>query len=228
MRRVVAGLHRTLGRLFGAATGEHVAQTFRLLGHVSKRDGRVSPAEIRVAEAAMQRLGLDATGRRRAQQWFAEGKAAGFDAADALRRLARACRDRPTRARQSVEWLVMAARADGAVRPPVEAQLIEWAAVLGLGRAEYEHLAAPHAPRRPAAPRARGAQAELLAAYAVLGVPADAEDAAVRAAYRRLLARHHPDKLAGLGADRHAQRAGAEVVQDLTAAWDRVRAARGL
>ena len=51
--------------------------------------------------------------------------------------------------------------------------------------------------------------------YAVLGVAADASDAAIEQAYRRLISRHHPDRL-GLPA-----RAG-----EINRAYDRIKTLR--
>ena len=62
--------------------------------------------------------------------------------------------------------------------------------------------------------------------YAVLGVARDADDEAVRAAYRRLIAQHHPDRLGDVDA---AARAAAEAeASRINAAWELIRARRGM
>ena len=65
-------------------------------------------------------------------------------------------------------------------------------------------LKAVRASSRPSSPALRGggrgpSRDDLAAAYATLGVPADASDSAVRQAYRRLMSENHPDKLAAKG-----------------------------
>ena len=56
--------------------------------------------------------------------------------------------------------------------------------------------------------------------YAALGVPADAEPAAIKRAYRRLMARHHPDR----AGDDPTATARAQAIND---AYRRIREARG-
>ena len=63
-------------------------------------------------------------------------------------------------------------------------------------------------------------------AYKVLEVAPTATDEEVRAAYRRLALKHHPDKVAALGED---IRKAAEVkFQQINAAKERVYKARGM
>ena len=52
--------------------------------------------------------------------------------------------------------------------------------------------------------------------YAVLGVAADASDAAVEQAYRRLISRHHPDRAGGVEAR----------AREINRAYDRIQALR--
>lgn len=63
-------------------------------------------------------------------------------------------------------------------------------------------------------------------AYKVLEISPEATDAEVRAAYRRLALKHHPDKVAALGED---IRKAAEVkFQEINEAKERIYKARGL
>ena len=64
-------------------------------------------------------------------------------------------------------------------------------------------------------------------AYATLGVRPEASDEEVTLAYRRLLRRHHPDKLTASGASDLAVRMANERTQRIRAAYEQVRAARG-
>lgn len=63
-------------------------------------------------------------------------------------------------------------------------------------------------------------------AYKVLEVSPDATDAEVRAAYRRLALKHHPDKVAALGED--IRKAAEQKFQEINEAKERIYKARGL
>ncbi len=60
--------------------------------------------------------------------------------------------------------------------------------------------------------------------YGVLGVTADASDAEVEQAYRRLIAQYHPDRLVGVAENlrRQAERKAGEI----NAAYDRIQTLR--
>ena len=59
----------------------YVEPLFAIMGTLAKSDGRVSEAEVAIAEKLMTRLELDALWRRRAIDAFNKGKAPGFDLA---------------------------------------------------------------------------------------------------------------------------------------------------
>ena len=63
--------------------------------------------------------------------------------------------------------------------------------------------------------------------WRVLGLAEDASDAEVDLARRRLLARHHPDRLVGMAAASTIERQQAEIrVRAINAAYDRIQSLR--
>ena len=64
--------------------------------------------------------------------------------------------------------------------------------------------------------------------YVVLGLDPSASDQDIRRAYRRLLSRHHPDKLAALGANEEKVRLSNEKTHEIRQAWDIIRKVRNL
>ena len=85
----------------------------------------------------------------------------------------------------------------------------------------YRGQREPEAPRpaRPALPRDEGP-------YALLEVSRDADDDAVKKAYRKALLLNHPDKCANLSSA--IQQFARERTQLILAAWDEIKAERGI
>ena len=63
-------------------------------------------------------------------------------------------------------------------------------------------------------------------AYKVLGIPPTATDDEVKAAYRKMALKHHPDRVATLGED--IRKAAEKKFQDINDAKERIFKARGL
>lgn len=60
--------------------------------------------------------------------------------------------------------------------------------------------------------------------YAALGLSADASDAEIDQAYRRLISQYHPDKLSG--ADVELRRQAETKAREINGAYDRIKALR--
>ncbi len=80
--------------------------------------------------------------------------------------------------------------------------------------------------------QARGASSRSAAegndAYAVLGMPSDATDEALRQAWLRLMRENHPDSLASRGVPAEFIARAGEKVARINAAWDRIKRERRL
>lgn len=114
---------------------------------------------------------------------------------------------------QMLDFLVKIAQSDGNVCHAEIEALKEVAVAMGLSVKEVESML-----------NLRGSSLE--DAYKVLEISPEATDAEVRAAYRRLALKHHPDKVAALGED---IRKAAEVkFQEINEAKERIYKARGL
>lgn len=201
--------------------------TFRVMGHVSKADGQVSQAEIRAAEAVMDRLQLTAEQRERAVAAFREGKSPDFDADAEIQEFLRVCRGQPQIARLFLEIQLRAAMADGRIDAREREILLGIARQMGLSDADYERLEAW---------LTGGAQAgsdkpegdTLREAYEQLGVDPDADDGEIKRAYRRLMSENHPDKLMSRGMPEEMINVAKERTQAIQAAYETIKRARGL
>lgn len=114
---------------------------------------------------------------------------------------------------QLLSFLVKIAQSDGNVCGAEITALKEVALWIGLSVKEVESML-----------NLRGNTLDQ--AYKVLEVSPDASDDEVRAAYRRLALKHHPDRVATLGED--VRRAAEEKFQQINNAKERIYKARGM
>jgi len=220
--------------------------TFAVLGHVAKADGRVAPSEIRLVEAVMTRMSLDAELRRAAIALFDQGKREDFELEPLVVQFREECARRSDLYRVFLEILIQGAYADGVMAPDEERVLRDVGRLLGFGDAAFAQLAllvrvgmglgtggagagtgdggGTGRDRSRAAPSS--GRMSLADAYRVLGVERRDDDATVKRAYRRLMSQHHPDKLVAKGLPEEMIRVATDKTQKIREAWERVRESR--
>ncbi len=216
--------------IMGALTQSRVWQirrsfldsSFSVMGAVCKADGVVTHDEIRVVEQLFERLRLNADGRDAARKAFNRGKAPGFDLDAEVLKFAATCRGQQPLLNMFLQMQLAAVTADGVVQPTEHQMLVRIARGLGLSEADVQRMEAAMrgGPRGPS-------QSDLSAAYATLGVKPDASDSDIRQAYRRLMSENHPDKLAAKGLPESMRPMAEEKTRNITAAYDRIKSARG-
>jgi len=198
--------------------------TFAVLGHLAKADGRVSRAEIALATQLMDNLQLDGDQRKVAQALFSQGKGAGFDLDAVLAQFRRECHRRSTLVQMFVEIQIQAALADGRIAPEESRVLRRVAQALGLSRGDLERLIRQI--RGADSYHAHGERASLKDAHRILGVNENTPLAEVRRAYRRLMSRHHPDKLVAKGLPEEMVKLANDKTAEARAAWETIKQAR--
>jgi DnaJ like chaperone protein len=207
--------------------------TFAVLGHVAKADGRVSPEEIRKAEAVMAEMSLAPRMRATAIDLFRQGKAPDFDLSAVLEQFRRECHGRSTLLRLFVEIQLQGAYADGRLDATEDVVLRSICAQLGISEFEYRRLERMVRAELGAGGAGRGRPASaagvgsLQAAYDLLGVSADSSDAEIKRAYRRLLSQHHPDKLVSKGLPEEMMKIASQKTHEIRQAYERIKRARG-
>jgi DnaJ like chaperone protein len=206
--------------------------TFSVMGCVAKSDGRVSEADIEAARRIMQHMRLAEPQVQEAIRHFTTGKQAEFDLDRTVAELARSLGRRNDLRRVFMEIQVQAALDSGL---PAAARSTLWrvASGLGLSRVDMAQIEALLRVRQTGArhrppPRPWAKRRELEEAYRVLGAGPESSDAELKKAYRRLMSAHHPDKLRARGMPESMLPVAEEKTQEIRAAWDKVKAARGL
>lgn len=206
-------LERLFPQLREAPKAGFTEPLFELAGGIAKADGRVSEAEVAAAGDWMQRLQLDEAQRRRAIAAFDRGRAPTWrfePACDSLRSF--------THEQHELRLMVLKLLGDVAAidsHASGQALLDAIAARLNVAKPTWDSF------------RAGSRDAKLAADYAELQVTAEASDDDIKASYRSLVARHHPDRLPP-DASAAARRAAGEKTSKLNAAYARIQRARGL
>ncbi|MGE7959218.1 TerB family tellurite resistance protein [Pseudomonas sp. NPDC089530] len=192
---------------------------FVLLGRLAKSDGRVVDGHIQQARLEMRSLDMGDTAQRRAIAAFNRGKSGNDRLRGYLRRLAA----QPHAAEGVLRACWRMVWADGRAST-AERELIQtWGKWLGWTTQQVQALAADYEPSKKPLANSSGAYQEALR---LLGVSATSEPSQIKRAYRRLLSRHHPDKIAGSGASPLQVREATEKTRELHSAYALIRERR--
>jgi DnaJ like chaperone protein len=221
--------------------GGYVGPLFTLLGAVAKADGRVSEAEIAVAERVMTRIGLGAEERKRAVASFNVGKQPEFDVTRTITELRSWVGMRRDHAFPVLDVVIETVLAEGNPAPEKMSILRQLAFALRISDMELMALMAmkgyawnaggqrgyggyrPGSGQGGYVPPQRSPEGP--DPYAVLGIDRSVDDRAVKRAYRKLISEHHPDRLGDLP---EAMRKQAQSrASEINAAYDRIKEARG-
>lgn len=221
--------------------GGFVGPLFTLLGAVAKSDGRVSEAEIAIAERMMSRMNLNVDQRKQAAASFNVGKQPEFDVTGTINELRGWVGMRRDHAFPVLDVVIETVLAEGNPAPEKMAILRQLAFALRVSDMELMALMAMkgyawnaggqrgygHSQSYGNAggyvPPQRTTQGP--DPYAVLGIDRSVDDRAVKRAYRKLISEHHPDRLGDLPED--MRKRAESRASEINAAYDRIKEQRG-
>lgn len=180
---------------------------------MAKADGRVTRDEV---AAFRQVFHVPAEELENVGRVFniARRDSAGFE--PYARQIAGMFQDRPAVLEDLLACLFHIAQSDGALNEKETAYLRAVARLFGFTDAEFERLRAAEAGPDEADP------------YHILGVAHDADDAAVKAQWRRLTREQHPDRLMAEGLPQEFIEIATQKMASINAAYDRVAKERGM
>lgn len=200
--------------------------TFSVMGHIAKADGHVSKDEIANARQVMASMELDAEMRRVAINLFQQGKARDFPLDTILEQFRRECHRRQHLIRLFIEIQLQAAYADGKMHPKERALLLHICQRLGISPDEFDVLAGAAGAERNYGGFAGRDRMGLSDAYAILEIPSSSSDKEVKKAYRRMMSRHHPDKLVAKGLPEEMMKIATEKTQEIQSAYELIKDSR--
>lgn len=202
------------GAVFGPTPRDVVLTTglVALSAKMARADGVVLRSEVEAFEAIVI---VDPSEHATVQRLFrlAGATTDGFDAY--ARQLATAFADAPMLLDDVVEGLILIAKADGAVHEAEIAYLRDVATIFGRDAAWFDATVERHVHLHDDP-------------YRELGAGRDWSDDDLRAHHRGLVREFHPDREIARGLPPEAIRIATERLAGINAAWDRIRAERGL
>jgi DnaJ like chaperone protein len=223
------GVRSTLRSSVRLMQSQFLESTFAIMGALCKADGVVTRDELKVAEATFDRLHLSSEQREMAKAAFNRGKSPDFDLDAEVEKLGGMRYGQRPLLQLFLQIQCMAIAADGKIHPAEHEMLVRLAHRLGLTARDVSQLeallrAASAGPFTGASP---AAQSRLDDAYTALGLSSDASVAEIKRAYRRLISKNHPDKLAAKGLPDSMREIAEERARELNVAYDLIKKARG-
>ncbi len=210
------------------AQSQLIDTTFAVMGAVCKADRVVTPDEIRTVEHIFRMLNLHGEQREQAKAAFSRGKQPDFDLDGAVGEFARLSHGRAPLLQLFLQLQCMAVAADGRIDPAEHAMLVRIARRMGLHEADVSQLEAllRAATSGPSTAGSTPPKVRLADAYAALGVTPESSAAEIKRAYRKLISKNHPDKLASRGLPESMRAVAEERSREINSAYDLVKAAR--
>lgn len=184
-----------------------------LAAKMARADGEVTGSEI---QAFRRLFKVPASEERNVERVFnlARQDSAGFDAY--ARQIARLFKARAAVLEDLLDALFTIAGADGKLHPHELVFLEQVADIFGFDADAFACIKARHMGEDEASP------------YAVLGVARDIPSAQLKATYRALVRDNHPDRLMAEGVPEEFMKVATDRLAAINAAYDKIRAERGL
>ncbi len=206
-----------------------IESTFSIMGALCKADSVITRDEINTVKQIFKLLNVTGEQQQEAKAAFNLGKQADFDLDAAVDDFARISRGRAPLVQLFLQVQCMAVAADGQIHPAEHAMLVRIARRLGLNEADVLQLEALLRSAMGAGHRAPGRpppKDHLTDAYAALGVTSSSTPAEIKRAYRKLISKNHPDKLAARGLPESMRPVAEERSRELNSAYDLIKDAR--
>jgi len=210
----------------------YLKSMFILMGHVAKADGSINTPEIQQASNLMQQMRLTEQQKLQAMRWFYQGKNQQFDLDQLLTNL------KPYKLgphlRLLIECLTNMVSINGKAHPEQQRILRYICNFFDMPcpnfnrRGQSYRQYSNHSSHSSSFGNRNPSVNSLSGAYKTLGISNTAKEDEIRKAYRRLLSKTHPDKLASRGASEAEIKKASERTHIIRTAYETVMQSRGV
>jgi len=209
---------------------------FSIMGYIAKSDGYVSVSEINMAESMMRDMRLSRSQQTLAKDCFKAGKQPDFDFAAMLNLLDSECSHHPELLKLFMDIQYRFAQIDGLT--PAKTKALD-ALFLRMGFAPlhqqyrfYEDFGTSafggsSSTNNQRTQRPPPTSTLISNAYTLLNIKPTSTQAEIKKAYRRLISRHHPDKLMAQGLPESMIKLANDKTQQITKAYELICKDRG-
>ena len=220
----------TKGKTNARLPEEFIKPLFQAMGHLAKSDGRVSENEIRAARGIMHRLSLGPANVRNAMHWFDDGKRSDFPLQSAMQQTRRTAARNPELRLLFMRLVMEVVLSKERVTQHERALLWTMCKEFDIGRVDLAQLEAMLRAQKGfrQSPEGSADAQRVQQAYATLGVDTSASNDEVKKAYRRLMSRNHPDKIASSNPDAKEVAVAEQRTKDIRAAYEMLKARRSI
>jgi DnaJ like chaperone protein len=180
---------------------------------LAKADGVVTPDEIRAFRRVFK-VAPEETQNVAKVFNMARKSVAGYE--PYAKQVAGMFRDNPAVLEELLNCLFIIAKADGEVHDDELVYLQNVSAIFGFSEADFARI------------REQNIGPDAADPYTILGIAHDADDDAVKSAYRKLVRENHPDTLIAQGMPEEFVEVANEKLATVNAAYDKISAARGI
>jgi DnaJ like chaperone protein len=207
-----------------------VKALFQTMGLLAKADGRVTEDEIRAARALMHRLGLGPSQIRQAIEWFEGGKQRNFSLISTLRQLKQESTRHIEIRGVFVRLLMEVSLSKDRLHQGERALYWTVCTELDIGRVELAQLEAMIRAQRGfrRSPQGSADTERVNGAYRALGIKQSSTNAEIKQAYRRLMNKNHPDKLASKNPDAAEITEAERKTKEIRGAYEMLKARRSI
>lgn len=203
---------------------------FQVMGHLAKVDGKVTEDEIRAARALMHRLNMGPAQISSAIIGFTAGKQKGFPLQATVRQLRAQYAQQPELRSLFVRLLMEVSLSKNRLQQVERNILWDICKELDISRVELAQVEAMLRAQRGFRRSSQGGAdaARVSGAYLALGMDPSATNAEIKKAYRRLMNKHHPDKIAASNPTADVIDAAERQTREIRSAYELLKTRRAI